>query len=49
MPEKIADKYASTSLGFISQITSVLEIALTMLTLERKKMHATFDFFLQLT
>ena len=35
--------------GFISQIASVLEIALTMLTLERRKMHGTFVFFLQLT
>jgi hypothetical protein len=34
--EKIAGKHASTSLGFISQIASGLEIALTMLTLERK-------------
>jgi uncharacterized membrane protein SirB2 len=35
--------------GFISQIASVLEIALTMLALERKKTHAAFVFFLQLT
>jgi hypothetical protein len=47
--EKIAGKYAFTSLGFISQIGSVLEIALTMSTVERKKMNATFDFFLQFT
>jgi len=47
--EKIAGNYASTSPGFTSQIASVLEIALTMLTLERKRMHGTFVFFLQLT
>jgi hypothetical protein len=47
--EKIAAKYASTSLGFISQVASVLEIFLTMLTLGRKKMRATFVFFLRLT
>jgi hypothetical protein len=47
--EKIADNYASASPRFISQIASVLEIALTMLTLERKKMHGTFVFFPQLT
>jgi hypothetical protein len=44
--EKIAGKYGSTHLGLITQIANVLEIALTTLTLERKKMHATFDFFL---
>ena len=49
MLENVAGKYASTSFGFISQIASVLEIALTMLTLERKRMHGTFVFFLQLT
>ena len=49
MLEKIADKYGSTTLGFISQIANVLEIPVTTLTLERKKMHATFLFFLQLT
>jgi hypothetical protein len=47
--EKIAGNYVSTSPGFISQIASVLEIALTMLTLERKRMHGTYVFFLQLT
>jgi serine/threonine protein kinase len=41
--------YASTSPGFTSQIASVVEIALTMLTLERKRMRGTFVFFLQLT
>ena len=35
--ERSPGKYASTSLGFISQIASVLESVLTMLTLERKK------------
>jgi hypothetical protein len=49
MRGEIAGKNPYTSLRFISQIASVLEIVLTMLTLERKKMHATFDFFLQLT
>ena len=49
MLEKIAAKYGSTTLGFSSQIANVLEIALTTLTLERKKLHAAFDFFLQLT
>jgi hypothetical protein len=47
--EKIAGKYGSTTLGFISQFASVLEIVLTMLTPERKKMHPAFDLFLQLT
>lgn len=47
--EKIAGNYASTSPGFISQIVSVLEIAFTMLTLERERMHGTFVSFLQLT
>jgi len=47
--ERIAAKYASTSLGFGSQIVSVLEIFLTVLTLERKKMRAAFVFFLRLT
>jgi len=47
--EKIAGKYGSTTLGFISQVANVLVIVLTTLTLERKKMHAAFDFFLQLT
>ncbi len=47
--EKIAGNCGSTSPGVISQIVSVLEIALTMLTLERKKIYATFDFFLQFT
>ena len=49
MLEKIAGNYASTIPGFISRIASALEIALTMLTLERKKMPGTFVFFLQLT
>lgn len=49
MLEKVAGKYASTSFGFISQIASVLEIALIMFTLQRKEMHTTFGFFLQLT
>jgi hypothetical protein len=43
--EKIAGNYASTSPGFTSQIASILEIALTVLTLERKRMHGTFVLF----
>jgi hypothetical protein len=48
MRGEIAGKNPYTSLRLISQVASVLEIVLTMLTLERQKMHATFDFFLQL-
>ena len=46
MLEKVACKYGTTTLGFIAQIANVLEIALTMLGLERKMMRAAFDFFL---
>jgi hypothetical protein len=47
--EKIAGKCGTTTLGFIAQIANVLEIALTMLSLERNMMRAAFDFFLQFT
>jgi hypothetical protein len=33
------------TLGFIAQIANVLEIALTMLSLERNMMRAAFDSF----
>jgi hypothetical protein len=38
-------KYGTTTLEFSAQIANVFEIALTMLSPERKMMRAAFDFF----